>query len=60
MGHGNGNPAKGGKVVSDALMPSEYTTGADWQAADFKNSYPQEIQDKVNANWEGMGFRPDH
>ncbi|KAL4733127.1 3-polyprenyl-4-hydroxybenzoate decarboxylase [Aspergillus similis] len=31
----------GGKVVSDVLMPTEYTTGADWQAADFRNSYPQ-------------------
>lgn len=35
--HGTGHPAKGGKVVSDALMPAEYATGApDWQAADFK------------------------
>jgi hypothetical protein len=33
MSHGNGSPTQGGKVVSDALLPTEYTTGADWQAA---------------------------
>ena len=59
MSHGTGSPTQGGKVVSDALMPSEYTTGPDWQAADFKHSYPQEIQDKVNASWTDMGFRSD-
>ncbi|KAM0251718.1 hypothetical protein ACHAQJ_008039 [Trichoderma viride] len=29
MGHGNADPFKGGKVVSDALLPVEYTTGKD-------------------------------
>jgi hypothetical protein len=60
MSHGNGPPSQGGKVVSDALMPSEYTTGPEWQAADFKHSYPQDIQDKVNACWASMGFRANH
>lgn len=37
MSHGTSNPVKGGKVVSDAIMPSEYKTGKpDWQTADFK------------------------
>lgn len=54
--HGSFNPVKGGKVVSDALLPVEYTTGADWQAADFGNSYPAEVKDKVNAEWRAMGF----
>ncbi|KAG9693871.1 UbiD-domain-containing protein, partial [Aureobasidium melanogenum] len=54
--HGAFNPSKGGKVVSDALLPVEYTTGADWQAADFENSYPAEVKNKVNAEWKGMGF----
>ncbi|KAH0044200.1 UbiD-domain-containing protein, partial [Aureobasidium melanogenum] len=54
--HGSFNPVKGGKVVSDALLPVEYTTGADWQAADFENSYPAEVKDKVNAEWKAMGF----
>lgn len=57
MSHGNGKPNRGGKVVSDALMPSEYTTGADWVAADFKNSYPAELKEKVLANWVAYGFK---
>ncbi|KAI9833014.1 MAG: Ferulic acid decarboxylase 1 [Sarea resinae] len=56
MSHGSGPATKGGKVVSDALLPVEYTSGADWQAADFKHSYPQAVQDRVNANWTAMGF----
>ncbi|KAL1301859.1 hypothetical protein AAFC00_006043 [Neodothiora populina] len=56
-GHGAHSPVKGGKVVSDALMPVEYTTGANWVAADFKNSYPEEVKAKVNAEWQAMGFK---
>ncbi|KAJ5563801.1 hypothetical protein N7513_000043 [Penicillium frequentans] len=59
MSHGNGSPTMGGKVVSDALMPSEYTTGQDWVAADFKNSYPEELQKKILENWTRMGFRDE-
>lgn len=57
MGHGNADANKGGKVVSDALLPVEYTTGKDWEAADFKNSYPQEVKDKVLKDWETLGFQ---
>lgn len=57
MSHGTGHPAKGGKVVSDALMPCEYNTGKpDWVAADFRNSYSGELKAKVLANWESDGF----
>jgi len=56
MSHGNGSPVKGGKVVSDALMPSEYTTGRDWVAADFKHSYTKEVKERVLSNWEKDGF----
>lgn len=59
MSHGNGSPTTGGKVVSDALMPTEYTTGRDWQAADFANSYPEVLQHRVLANWTKMGFREE-
>ncbi|KAF3406596.1 Ferulic acid decarboxylase 1 [Talaromyces pinophilus] len=58
MEHGNGPATKGGKVVSDALMPKEYTTGRDWVAADFESSYP-EVKAKIRANWESMGFMKD-
>ncbi|OHE99284.1 hypothetical protein CORC01_05325 [Colletotrichum orchidophilum] len=56
MSHGNGDIRTGGKVVSDCLMPSEYTTGRDWEAASFKESYPVEIQEKVLQRWESLGF----
>ncbi|EAU29344.1 hypothetical protein ATEG_10347 [Aspergillus terreus NIH2624] len=56
MSRGNGSPTTGGKVVSDALMPKEYTTGKDWEAADFKNSFPEDVQRKVEENWTAMGF----
>ncbi|KAJ5298061.1 hypothetical protein N7508_008310 [Penicillium antarcticum] len=59
MSHGNGSPTIGGKVVSDALMPAEYTTGRDWVAADFENSYPEELKKKVLDNWTKMGFREE-
>ncbi|KAK4700685.1 hypothetical protein P7C70_g5561, partial [Phenoliferia sp. Uapishka_3] len=50
---------QGGKVVSDAIMPSEYKTGKpDWIAADFKNSYPEELKAKIHASWEADGFAP--
>ena len=51
MSHGTGSPVKGGKVVSDALMPSEYKGEQDWQQASFKHSYPEKLQESVNARW---------
>lgn len=56
MSHGSGSPIQGGKAVSDALMPSEYVTGSDWQAADFENSYPHKLKDSVRNNWVSLGF----
>ncbi|KID82238.1 3-octaprenyl-4-hydroxybenzoate carboxy-lyase [Metarhizium guizhouense ARSEF 977] len=57
MSHGNGPPSRGGKVVSDALLPCEYTTGRDWQAADFEHSYPEPLKQKILANWTKLGFQ---
>lgn len=56
MSHGTSSATKGGKVVSDALLPSEYTTGADFVAADFEHSYPEEVKSKVLTNWKNYGF----
>lgn len=58
MSHGNGDKRMGGKVVSDCLMPPEYTTGRDWEAADFKESFPAEVQEKVLQRWESFGYTP--
>lgn len=56
MGHGNGRPNMGGKVVSDALMPEEFTTGRNWEIADFKGSFPVEVQERVLERWIDYGF----
>jgi UbiD family decarboxylase len=56
MSHGTASATTGGKVVSDALLPVEYKTDPNWELADFKHSYPQELQDKVNGAWQHMGF----
>lgn len=37
----------GWKVVSDALMPTEYAAGRDWLAADFKESFPGDVKKEV-------------
>jgi len=60
MSHGAGPIDKGGKVVSDCLLPVEYTTGKDWEAASFKESYPKELQKNVLDRWESLGFGPAH
>lgn len=56
MSHGNGPRSRGGKVVSDALLTVEYTTGRNWEAADFRESFPAEVQDKVLARWNSFGY----
>lgn len=55
-GHGAHDKVKGGKVVSDALMPAEYTKGKTWEAASFEESYPEEVKQKVLSEWRAMGF----
>ncbi|KAK4494643.1 hypothetical protein PRZ48_013999 [Zasmidium cellare] len=57
MGHGFGPHDRGGKVVSDALMPSEYKGEQNFQQASFLHSYPPELQESVNARWSKWGFR---
>lgn len=57
MSHGNGAPNRGGKIVSDCLLPVEYTTGKNWEAADFENSFPEEIKDRVCSRWQALGFK---
>jgi UbiD family decarboxylase len=55
--HGSSSPVRGGKVISDALLPVEYTEGKrNWEAADFKESYPEEVKEKILRRWESMGF----
>jgi hypothetical protein len=48
MSHGAFSSVNSGKVVSDALLPVEYMSGRDWEAASFEQSYPKELQEKIN------------
>ena len=54
MSHGPGGPTtKGGKVVTDALFPYQYSSNPadqhEYEICDFINGYPKELQEKVNA-----------
>ncbi|KPM37540.1 Ferulic acid decarboxylase 1 [Neonectria ditissima] len=56
MSHGSGSKTMGGKVVSDCLLPIEYTTGKDWEAADFNESFPADVQARVLEKWNAYGY----
>lgn len=56
MSHGPGEHDRGGKCVSNCLLPIEYTDGPDFEVADFKHAYPKEIQRKVLESWTAIGF----
>ncbi|KAG8408185.1 Ferulic acid decarboxylase 1 [Metarhizium acridum] len=45
------------KVLRCCMFPSEYTNAPrTWEQGSFRASYPQEVQDKVNAQWKSYGF----
>ncbi|RFU25136.1 hypothetical protein B7463_g11198, partial [Scytalidium lignicola] len=54
--YGLGDKTKGGKVVSNCMLPMEYTTGPSWEVADFHHAYPKDIQDKVLSQLKMMGY----
>lgn len=56
MSHGNGPANKEGKLVCDCLLPVKYAAGKNWEAADFKESFPSELQQKVLDRWQSYGF----
>lgn len=51
-----GAPRKGGKLVSDCIMASEYQKPRNFKHVDFEHSYPEDIKKKVLGNWSSMGF----
>lgn len=59
MSHGGGDRRRGGKAISDCLLPMEYNGEATFQRVDFETSYPQDIKARVRANWHDMGFGRD-
>jgi UbiD family decarboxylase len=56
MSQGPEPKLRGGKVVSDCLLPVEYTTGPNWETADFEHAYPEDVKAKVLKDWKLMGF----
>ncbi|ATZ58043.1 hypothetical protein BCIN_15g05150 [Botrytis cinerea B05.10] len=60
MSHGTSSPVQGGKVISDALMPTEYEGSQNWQQASFKHSYPETLQKHINAKWMNSWGFPDN
>ncbi|KAF5497321.1 Ferulic acid decarboxylase 1 [Colletotrichum siamense] len=51
-----GTSRRGGKLVSDCLIRSEYIKPRNFKHVDFENSYPEDIKQKVLKNWSAMGF----
>jgi UbiD family decarboxylase len=56
MSHGESNPLKGGKILSNCLLPIEYRERPNWTRADFEHSYPESVKTRVLSNWKAMGF----
>jgi phenacrylate decarboxylase len=50
-------PRRGGKVVSDCLLASEYERPRNFKHVNFKTSYPESIKRKVLQRWKTMGFK---
>lgn len=51
-----GAPRRGGKVISDCLLASEYEKPRNFKHIDFEHSYPEDLKKKVIKNWAAMGF----
>lgn len=56
MGQGRKEPHKGGKVVSLAILPVEFSEGPKWQEASFDKAYAKDIQTSINNRWIQYGF----
>jgi phenacrylate decarboxylase len=56
MSHGPGTKLTGGKVVSNCLLPGEYTSDQNWVTCDFQNGYPEQVKEKVLERWDRFGL----
>lgn len=52
---GVGSLDRGTKIVRNCLLPVEYTTGPNWETADFEHAYLEEVKRKVRENWKKIG-----
>ncbi|KAH8806044.1 UbiD decarboxylyase family [Xylogone sp. PMI_703] len=53
---GEGPPDVATKIVSNCLLPVEYTSGPNWETGDFERGFPEELKQKVLSNWSKFGF----
>ncbi|KAH7412830.1 UbiD decarboxylyase family [Cadophora sp. MPI-SDFR-AT-0126] len=53
---GEGPPDVATKIVSNCLLPVEYTTGPNWESGDFEHGFPDDLKQKVLNNWSKYGF----
>lgn len=51
MSHGTGDPRRGGKMVTNCLLPAEYEGARNWIPVDFESCYPEEVKEKVRELW---------
>lgn len=56
MSHGERDPRRGGKVISDCLFPMEYRGKRTFKGVDFETSYPEDVKARVRSSWKDMGF----
>ena len=55
-GYGPWDIKNGGKAISDCLFPMEYEGQRTFREVSFEKSYPEDVKEKVKANWKSMGF----
>jgi len=59
MSHGNGPRAKGGKLVSDTLLPVSTRRGRIGRLRILNARIPRRVKKRVLANWAAWGFRSE-
>lgn len=53
MSQGTGHPKRGGKIITNCLLPAEYNDGVrSWVEVSYKDSYPDDVKQKVDKLWE--------
>jgi phenacrylate decarboxylase len=53
---GEGPPDVATKIVSNCMLPVEYTDGPNWEVGDFENGFPEKIKQRVLRDWSKLGF----
>lgn len=49
---------RGGKSVMSCLLPEQFGGTTRGRTASFRHSFPEDLRERVMANWAGYGFPP--